>query len=239
MISLVVPAHNEEAVLEHMLRTLLSSAEATGEPFEAIVADDASTDRTADIARSLGAIVVPVNLRNIGAVRNAGARAARGDILIFVDADTLVPRETLAAAISAIRQGAVGGGARVHLEEGVPAWARALLAVVVWAFCRLRWAAGCFFFARSDAFEAAGGFDEAYFASEEIHLSRALKRQGRFVIVREAVVTSNRKARMFSIWHLVKLMARLATRGTAALRRREGLELWYDGQREDKRNKDK
>src|SRR5437016_4274989 len=117
MISLIVPAHNEEAVLERTLRMLLSSARALAEPFELIVADDASTDRTPEIARSLGAIVVPVELRNIGAVRNAGARAARGDVLIFVDADTLVPPGTLVSVMAAIRHGAVGGGARVKLDE--------------------------------------------------------------------------------------------------------------------------
>ena len=123
----------------------------------------------------------------------------------------------------------------MRLEGDVPVWAPALMAVVVWMFCRLRWAAGCFLFARRDAFEAVGGFDEAYFASEEIHLSRALKRRGRFVIVREAVVTSSRKARMFSGWQLVKLMTRLAAGGKGALQRREGLEHWYDGQREENR----
>src|SRR6185436_3965835 len=57
-----------------------------------------------------------------------------------------------------------------------------------------QWAPGCFIFAERTAFERAGGFDERYFASEEIHLSRALKRLGPFVLLREPVVTSARKA---------------------------------------------
>ena len=232
MLSFVIPAHNEESLIEQTLRTLLASAAALGAPYEVIVVDDASTDRTAEIARSFGAQVVPVNLRKISAVRNAGARVARGEVLIFVDADTLVPAGALAAAFAAIRRGAVGGGARVVMDDDVPSWAPVLMRLTSWSLGLMRWAAGCFVFARREAFEAAGGFDEAYYASEEIHLSRALKAQGRFVIVSEPVITSGRKARLFSGRQILVQMAILAKGGRSALKRREGLGFWYDEQRE-------
>ena len=232
MLSFVIPAHNEETLIGQTLRALITSAEALGEPYEVIVVDDASTDRTAEIARSVGAAVVPVNLRKISAVRNAGARTARGEVLIFVDADTVVPTGPLVAALEAIRQGAVGGGARVVMDDEVPTWALVLMRLTSWGLGRLRWAAGCFLFARREAFEAVGGFDEAYYASEEIHLSRALKKKGRFVIVSDPVTTSGRKARMFSGRQVLMQMAALAKGGRAALKRREGLGFWYDGQRE-------
>jgi glycosyltransferase involved in cell wall biosynthesis len=232
LISFVIPAHNEDALIGQTLRTLLASAESVGKPFEVIVVDDASTDQTAEIARSLGAAVVTVNLRKISAVRNAGARAARGDVLIFVDADTLVPVKALASAMDAIHQGAVGGGARVRIDDDVPVWATPLLTMVSWGLCWLRLAAGCFLFARRDVFEAVGGFDEQYYASEEIHLSRALKAKGRFVIVAEAVLTSGRKARLFSGRQILRQMIILAGGGRAALKRRDGLGFWYDGRRE-------
>jgi glycosyltransferase involved in cell wall biosynthesis len=232
VLSFVIPAHNEEAVIGQTLRTLLASAEMVGKPSEVIVVNDASTDRTAEIARSLGAAVVTVNLRKISAVRNAGARVARGEVLIFVDADTLVPVKALASAIEVIRQGAVGGGARVQMDDDVPMWASPLLTLVSWGLCRLRLAAGCFLFARRDVFDAIGGFDEEYYASEEIHLSRALKAKGQFVIVHEAVITSGRKARLFSGRQILRQMIILASGGRAALKRRDGLGFWYDGQRE-------
>ncbi len=232
MLSFVIPAHNEETVIEQTLRTLRASAQALGESYEVIVVDDASTDRTAEIARSCGAEVVPVNLRRISVVRNAGARAARGDVLIFVDADTLVPAKALISAVETIRQGAVGGGARVQMDGGVPVWAPTLMTLASWSLCLLRLAAGCFLFARRDAFEAVGGFDEEYYASEEIHLSRALKAQGRFVIVSETVITSGRKTRLFSARQLLLQMAILASGGRSVLKRRESLGFWYDGQRE-------
>lgn len=232
LLSFVIPAYNEEAVLEQTLSTLLASVEAIGAPYEVIVVDDASTDRTAEIARSFGVGVVSINLRKISAVRNAGARAAQGEMLIFVDADTLVSPEALASAVEAFQQGAVGGGARVQMDKDVPFWALLLMAAASGALSRLRLAAGCFLFARRDTFYAVGGFDEDYYASEEIHLSRALKKKGRFVIISDVVITSGRKVRLLSPRQLLWQMATLVGGGRAALKRRDGLELWYGGQRE-------
>jgi glycosyltransferase involved in cell wall biosynthesis len=86
MLSFIIPAYNEELLLGGTLRAIRVAAGAIGEPFEVVVADDASTDRTADVARELGAHVVAVHHRQIGATRNAGARATRGEFLVFVDA---------------------------------------------------------------------------------------------------------------------------------------------------------
>ncbi len=225
VLSLIIPAHNEEALLGQTVRTLTASAAELGQPFEIIVVDDDSTDRTPEIARALGALVVSVRVRHIAAARNAGARAARGDILVFVDADTLVPAAVLAAAVTAIRDGAVGGGAMPLMDSDRPRWAARSVAIVVCVLRTARWAAGCFVFARRDAFERVGGFDERYFASEEIHLSRALKKHGRFVIVEERVVTSARKAHQFSALQTSAQFLRALWPGT--LKRRDRLPFWY------------
>ena len=114
LISFIVPAYNEEVMVGATVRTLRASASALGAPYELLVVDDDSTDATADVARDSGAAVLQVKLRQIAAVRNAGARAARGDLLVFVDADTLVPENTLRAMLDAVSGGAIGGGARVR-----------------------------------------------------------------------------------------------------------------------------
>ena len=233
LISFIVPAYNEEVMIGATLRTLCASARTLDEPFELIVVDDASTDATADIARAHGAAVLEVALHRISAVRNAGARAAKGDLLVFVDADTLVPEETLRATLAAIRGGAIGGGARVRLDgHGLSAWTRSLAELGCWALFHLGFAGGCFIFARRGAFDTAGGFDERYFASEEIHLRLALRKFGRFAMLPAAVISSGRKLRLFSNGQILRQMLRFAVRGLPALRRREGLELWYGGQRE-------
>ncbi len=171
-----------------------------GKPFEIVVVNDASTDQTADIARKAGARVVDVTLRKISAVRNAGARAAKGEVLFFVDADTQVPEATLRAALAAIESGAVGGGAWVAFSEPVSLSVHFAINLFSFFYMRMhRWAAGCFVRQhRQSSFEAAGGFDETLYACEEIVLSMALKRQGRFEVLRESVTTSGRKIRMYS-----------------------------------------
>ncbi|HTT08555.1 MAG TPA: glycosyltransferase [Gammaproteobacteria bacterium] len=232
MLSFVIPAYNEEAHIGQCLRTVLASAGAAGEPYEVIVVDDASTDRTAEIARSFGATIVPVHLRKISAVRNAGARATRGDVLIFVDADTLLPANTLIAALAAIRDGAVGGGARLQMDQKAPLWGRALAGLIAGTMRQFDLACGCFMFARRDAFEAVGGYDEQYYASEEIHLSMALKKQGRFVMLPEPVITSSRKFQMYSGREFLQQFLDLAAGGLDAFKRRDMLDIWYDGRRE-------
>ena len=230
MISIVIPAYNEEALLAATLNAVRASAVAIGVPYEVIVVDDGSTDRTAEIARENGARVVAVHLRQIGAARNAGAKAAAGDLLVFVDADTLITPEVLRAAVAAVDAGAVGGGSAGRVESNDPAWGPPLMAFASWLMRTAGWAAGCFVFVRTDVFNRVGGFDERYFASEEIHLSRAVKKHGRFVILREFVITSGRKGRIFTFRQIAALIAMALLPGT--LTRRDRLGLWYAGDRE-------
>jgi len=225
VLSIVVPAHDEEAFIGRTLEAIHTAADAIGLAYEVIVVDDGSTDATAEIARRAGARVVPILVRQIAAARNAGARVANGEMLLFVDADTIVTGRLLKAAVAEMRKGAVGGGARAVYDEGTPPWAQRLIVVVVGFMRRVNWAAGCFFFAQRAAFERVGGFDERYFASEEIHLSRALKRLGRFVILRETVVTSGRKAHTYSSWHTLWLVVKMLRPG--GLTRRDHLGFWY------------
>jgi glycosyltransferase involved in cell wall biosynthesis len=232
MVSIVVPAHNEAQVLAATLGALADGATSLGRPWEIVVVDDASTDATARLAREAGARVVPVDLRHIAAVRNAGARAARGDVLVFVDADTLVPRDTLAAAVGALDAGAAGGGARVRFDGPLPWFARPGAAATLGVLRLFTLAAGCFVFCTRRVFEATGGFDERLFAAEEIAFSLAVKRTGRMVLVRPAVVTSARKFRTHSARELTR-MTMAALHLGRRMRSREHLQMWYGDRRQD------
>jgi GT2 family glycosyltransferase len=234
MISFIVPAHNEEALLDRTLTAMHELAPALGEPYEIVVVNDASTDRTDEIAQEHGVRVISVSHRQIAATRNAGAAAATGDILIFVDADTMVTAPALRAAIDALHDGAVGGGAAVRFDKGrLPIYAHALEFLLPPVLQILRLAPGCFIFCTRQAYLAADGFDEALYVTEEVGFAQRLKRQGRFVILREFVITSARKLRTRSAFQLLWVGLRLALGGGQSIRRRDGLEYWY-GPREAK-----
>jgi glycosyltransferase involved in cell wall biosynthesis len=233
--SIIVPAWNEEAVLPQTLAQLRAAADGVGRAYELIVVDDDSSDHTAEVSRTAGARVVQVKKRQIAAVRNAGAQACSAPYIIFCDADTYVPETVIRNALLEMDEGAVGGGARVAFDSR-----GSLLAEVFFAVFKVYWymnklAAGCFFFARRSDFEAVGGFDETWYASEEYWLSLALKKRGRFALLHEEVISSARKQRANSGFKLLFLLARFFIGGRNMLQKREQLPLWYDGAREGKR----
>jgi glycosyltransferase involved in cell wall biosynthesis len=216
------------------LRAVGTAADTTGTPYEVIVVDDASTDRTAEIGAAAGARVIPIAARQIARARNAGAAAASGSTLIFVDADTLITPVVVQATLREIEAGAVGGGAPASLDDASPGYAKFLMRLVAGTSRVARIAGGCYFFCTKPAFEQAGGFDERLFAGEEIALSRALGRQGRFVILREKVVTSGRKMRTHSFRELVGTFVRILLGGPRALEDRSRLGVWYGPRRRDR-----
>jgi glycosyltransferase involved in cell wall biosynthesis len=97
-LSVVIPVHDGEDVLPRCLRGLRDSVGV--EPFEVVVVDDGSTDASARIAESSPAHVVRRERCGPAAARNAGAIAAEGEIVFFLDADVAVHRDTLARALS-------------------------------------------------------------------------------------------------------------------------------------------
>lgn len=236
LISFVIPAHNEERLIGATIDAIHAAARVGVTPpneYEIVVADDASTDGTRAVAVSRGARVVSHDRRQISATRNLGARHARGERLVFVDADTRVTPEAVAFALRAMDRGAVGGGGTVRFDGRVPLYARVFLFALTVLFRLLRLTGGAFFFCRRDALAAVGGWDETVFAGEEIELAKALKRHGRFVIVPHPVVTSGRKLRTHTAWEILGFMPKAMWQGPAMVRKREGLDLWYGPRRED------
>src|ERR1041385_2923885 len=233
MISFIVPAHNEEAWVGRCVSAIRNGAESLGEPHEIIVVDDGSSDATALIARQQGAQVIRVEHRQIAATRNAGAQQAHGDILFFVDADTLTNAPAIQSALRAIRAGAIGGGCVPRFEGWLPWWGRLVVPLVKPAVRLVRFLpSGTFLFCTRSAFQATGGFNENYYAAEDAIFVAALRRQGRFAILPETVVSSGRKFREHSFSSIARLFIRLILRGPSGLRTRRGLDYWYEPERE-------
>src|SRR6266516_2500669 len=162
MISFIVPAYTEELVILSTITAIRAAASRANQPHEIIVVDDASTDATPEIGAQAGARVISIDRRQIAAARNAGARAAQGQYLFFVDADTRINRTHVAGAITALRVGDAGGSAGVAMDGFVPMWGRVLLRGFSGLYFGLNLGAGAFLFTTRRNFEAIGGFDEQY-----------------------------------------------------------------------------
>jgi len=206
--SIIVPAHDEEALIAGTLEAIHDSFTPLGRPYEVIVAADGCTDATAAIAAGHGAIVVTHERRQIAATRNLGARTASGQVLVFVDADTRVNPLAIEQMIALIDAGAVAGGAPFLFDGPMPRYLRILLPLAIGIFRLANLAGGAFMFSTREAFDAAGGWDERFYAAEEIDLARRLKRQGRFRLIRQPVTTSGRKVRTHSLGELLSLFLR-------------------------------
>ncbi|MEN8169081.1 MAG: glycosyltransferase [Pseudomonadota bacterium] len=210
--SIIVPAYNEEKWLPLTLESLhlaMGNIELSG---EIIVVDNNSSDATASVAEQAGARVVFEPVNQISRARNAGAKVAMGKYFVFVDADTLISTELLSRALDNLSGNCCGGGVRVKFDHVERFSVRAGLAFWNGVSRRLRWAAGCFVYARREGFEVVGGFSEQVYASEEIWFSRALRRWGKgqqlqFCIIDEySAVSSRRKLEWFSTWQQINLL---------------------------------
>lgn len=230
--SLIIPAYNEAAFLPATLAAAHAAMAEVPAPGELIVVDNNSNDGTGSCAAAAGARVVFEPVNQIARARNAGARAAAGQYLLFLDADTHLPPALLRAAVANLAAGdCYGGGARLTFDAPLP-WAARLFARA-WErhSQRLGLAAGCFVYCLREGFAAVGGFDESVYASEEVWFCRRLRAWGRprglcFRTVPEPpVCTSARKFAWFPrrrLWLLV-----LLTLIPFALRSRRLCALWY------------
>src|SRR5260221_14157712 len=235
MISFIVPAHNEQACIDRTLQAIHESARLLGLAYEIIVVDDASTDATAEIARRNDARVVCVNHRQISATRNSGGRAARGERLFFVDADTTTNPRAVASALRCMDNGAVGGGAPTWVDENeiVPLYVQLLGLFAVMIPKLAGFTGGAFMFCTREAFHVVGGFNERLFWAEEGAFALALKREGRFVVLWERVFTSGRRFRKISGLQLLFGGLRMMFSPFKAFTQRASVEkVWYDSNRE-------
>lgn len=230
-LSFIIPAHNEADFLPKTLTQLNTVIAELNLNAEIIVVNDNSTDTTPQIATDHGATLINVNLRHIAAVRNAGAANSSGQYLFFIDADTFIPAPTVADALTQLNNNYIAGGAKVTFDEHIRFDARFFLGVWNLLSRTFKWAAGCFIFTTREAFQTVGGFDEQFYAAEEIVLSKALRQQGRTIILKSPVHTSARKLKSHTPLDHLKVLLRVVFSRGKALHQRDHLNIWYDDQR--------
>ncbi len=176
---------------------------------EIIVALNRCTDQTADIAGSHQAVIVNEDSKNLAKIRNAAARAATGDIIVTIDADSWMSSNMFAEITRYLSTGKfIGGGVIIRPERLSVGIFMSLLTVVPFLLIH-RVSAGLFWCHRSD-FEALGGFNETLVSAEDLDFAKRLKAYGkkkgkRFKTLTKAhIITSCRKFDTFGDWYLFK-----------------------------------
>ena len=180
-VSVLIPAHNEEEFISRCIASVLR----TGWPrdrLEILVMDNRSVDATAVKARAAGSEVLHVASGRIGAVRNVGLGAAKGEFVAYVDGDCEVPPTWLSTAIGLIQSnvsvGAVGGPC---ISPASGTWVERALAPseVGRGFTGPAKAiATSSFIARTSLLREAGGFDETLISGEDDDMSNRIRARG-------------------------------------------------------------
>lgn len=209
--SVVIPARNEERVLGRCLDSIRAAAEPYPGEVEVVVVLNRCTDATGRIAADKGARIVRDDRPCLSAIRNTGARAAAGDMLVTIDADSWMSPGTLREIDAALGSGRyIGGGVRVRPER----WSPGIVLTGLVLRAALRWTgleAGLFWCRRSD-FEAVGGFDERMLIAEDLDFARRLRRFGASRglrlgrLPRAFIVTSCRKFDHFGDWFFFRAL---------------------------------
>jgi peptidoglycan/xylan/chitin deacetylase (PgdA/CDA1 family) len=222
MISVVIPALNEEKFLPDCLKSLRNQ-DYKGE-YEIIVADNGSTDNTANIARSFGAKVVFCSEKSVFRARQVGADAACGDIIAQADADTIYPRGWLTRIADQFashpRTVAVAGR---YIYTDSPHWARLeyflrhyINLITIALFGRPMLVSGATFAFRRREFLAGNGYRDIAYAPDQYGISGRLSKMGKVLYDKDlCVLTSSRsigrKPTPVLIWDVVVNLNRWAT----------------------------
>lgn len=224
MISVIIPTRDEGKYIERTLKSVKNQD--CKKPFEVIVADYRSGDRTVPIAKKYADRVLQTRVRGAGAGRNAGARAAKGDIFVFLDADTMAGYDLLSVVDKTFKDKRIAGATCPI----IPLSYRMQDFMVFWFIDYYFWstiiagtphASGVCFVCRRDAFEKAGGFNEKLSVTEDIDLAMRLRKYGRFVFMRNTLVmTSPRRVQKWGLYRTASVYVtnylRVLTFGTSA-----------------------
>jgi glycosyltransferase involved in cell wall biosynthesis len=221
-ISVVIPAFDEEVALPSTLRDLAGAvddyATLLGGEAEVIVVDNASTDRTASVARGLGARVVFESRPGIAFARNAGAAAATAPWLFFLDADTSVPPGVLIAIDRALSDPRCIGGAPATRYDYRKRTLRPYMEM--WkVVARLRkMTQGVGQFVKVEAFVAIGGYPTDLYMAEDTEFNWRLRElaawRGAYTAYLQdtVIIPSSRRLDTWPIWRTVLMTNPITTR---------------------------
>jgi GT2 family glycosyltransferase len=180
LVSVVIPVRNGARDLPRCLASIAAAGSHISA--EVIVVDNGSTDGSAEIARAAGARVLVASGVRVGAVRNAGARQARGGIVAFVDSDNEVAPTWLVSCVEALTDPGAGAAGLLCQAPADGTWVQRLYDLLrrrPEQRVEIEWLGAANLAMRRDVFDEIGGFDESLEACEDVDLCRRIRRTGR------------------------------------------------------------
>jgi len=204
-ISVIIPTYLEEKYIEKTLRAVRAQSY---ENFEIIVVDSNSKDRTRAIAKKIADKVINIKKRGVGLARNIGAKAAKGDLLLFLDADTILEKDFLKMVSKAFNdKNVVATSGYIHVKGSL------LDKIIFSGTAEISWLTtvlgfplfyGMCMTVRKDVFEKIGGFDLMLETAEDINLTERARKYGRCILIRNArALTSTRRTDKMGPLHAV------------------------------------
>jgi glycosyltransferase involved in cell wall biosynthesis len=202
-VSVVIPTLNEEKYIEPTLRALRSQN--YKEKYEVIVVDSNSKDRTVEIAKKFADKVIVTERKGVSVGRNLGAKHAKGEILFFVDADTILLPNVILTVVKKFNQKSVVGVSVPLIGDDLKKNVLYFFGAAIYNLLtkiELQPIYAVCFACRKEAFWKAGGFDENLKVAEDVELGSQLKKLGKILYVTDTfVVTSTRRLKK---WNIVK-----------------------------------
>ncbi|WIY63373.1 glycosyltransferase [Bacillus arachidis] len=242
--SIIIPAHNEERYIGRCLDSIVAASKNYKNKVEVIVVLNRCSDRTEEIAQSYHCITVQDENKNLSKIRNAGAKVARGEIIVTIDADSWMSENMLSEIEKQLMTGKyIGGGVKAKFERislGIIVSGVLLILPLIFKYGLI--SVGMFWCYRRD-FNAIGGFNEGLLMAEDAEFAMRLKKHGKtsgkkFNTIKKAYMTTScRKFDEHGDWALIKrpqiIFAYL--KGT---NRKYANELYYEKEKEKEKEKE-
>ncbi len=209
-ISIIIPAHNEEKYIRKCLESISKASRLFENQVETIVVLNRCTDRTEEIAKSYQCITIKNNDKNLSKIRNAGVEIARGEIIVTIDADTLMNEHVLTKAQENLNSGKyIGGGVTGKFERmSLGIFVSTLLLIGPLLFKYGAISVGIFWCCKKD-FDSINGFNEDMLMAEDADFAKRLKVWGKkkgkkYGTIQNGMITSTRKFDKHGDWVLLK-----------------------------------
>lgn len=230
MISFIIPAKNEQTHLPKAINSIKSSAKKLNLNFEIVVCDNNSSDKTAEVAKKLGAKVAFLQEPNIPKAKNSAVKLSKGEILVFIDADTILRQDLLKSGLEALKDTQKVAVSCLSSFKTYPT----LASYGVWSYnlfsYLFRLGVGHFMIVKKTAFAKVGGFSEDVYGYEDIEFFKKLKKAFGFKSIKMLPKSIKTSPRKFEQGHDVRtfLLGLIgASLGFKISRNKENQTFWY------------